>query len=165
MKTIMKVLLPVFLVASLGGGCRVGRAVKVSYEFDLPNDLRSRGFRYIKKGVEARHTIKGIWPAHSRAKLCRNLAVPHLAYAKLWKAAGGLKDNQRLINVVVEATLISKEGFGREVFMVVQMYADLVEVDPSNAAVSKRFGDQHQSALRAMALIQRSIANLLTRQG
>lgn len=165
MKTIMKVLLPVFLLASLGGGCRMGRAINVSYEFDLPNDLRAKGFRYIKKGVEARHTIKGIWPAHTRAKLCNNLSVPQLAYAKLWRAAGGLKDNQRLINVMVEATLIAKVGMGHEMFMVVQMYADLVEVDPSSAAVSKRFGDQQQSAFRAMALIQRSIAQLFTRQG
>jgi len=164
MKNITKSLFLILSFVFLGSGCRIARSLEVGYKMDIPNDIRAKGFRYIKKGVEARHVIKGIWPAVGRGKLSQRLDVPRTAYAMLWKAAGGLKDNQRLINVIVECSIIRQEGFSTEGYLVVQMYADVIEFD-AGSATAKIIRDKQKAAARTIALIKRGIHQVLTKQG
>jgi hypothetical protein len=164
MKNITKCLFLVLSFGFFGSGCRIARSLEVGYKMDIPNDIRAKGFRYVKKGVEARHVIKGIWPAVKRGELSQRLDVPRTAYALLWKAAGGLNDNQRLINVIVECSIIRQEGFSTQAYLVVQMYADVIEFDVGSTAV-KRSGDKHEAARRTMALIQSGIQQVLAKQG
>lgn len=145
-------------------GCRVNRNMQLTTGFDMPNDIRARGFRYLKKGIEARHVVKGIWPASSRATVCGDLNVAQIAYGKLWRAAGGIKDNQRLINVMVEVSLIWQRGAGERKFLVVQMYADLIEIDSAGAGSSRRFGTPQEAARRAVALIRKGVQRIRKRQ-
>jgi hypothetical protein len=165
MKNMKTHTLAALLVVAATTGCHIDRHISLGVQLDIPNDIRARGFRYIKKGIEARHVVEGVWPAVSREKITSNLNVAQIAYSKLWHAAGSIKDDQRLVNVVVEVSLVYKRGIGDKKLVVVQMYADLIEFDVKTAGMlSRRFGSRREAALRAVALIHKGINRVLERQ-
>jgi len=126
------------LLALSQGGCLVNRTVSTSNVLDLPNTITARGFRYVKKGIVGRHELHGILPAKlDRTRLLAGLDVADEAYRRLWEAAGGLKDNQALVNLVVEVSFVQKGG---ELFMALGFYADKIEFDgaPAKAGASER---------------------------
>jgi hypothetical protein len=120
------------VAASSLTGCLVGRAIATLDTLNIPNTLTQRGFRYVKRGIEARYEVRGIFPASKdRVEIANHLEVANEAYAKLVEAAGGADANQTFINVAVEATLIRHGG---ELFMVVALYADKIEFTAGAAA-------------------------------
>jgi hypothetical protein len=137
-------------------GCLVGRAVTTLDSLDIPNTLTQRGFRYVKRGLEARYEVRGIYPAaKTRADIASELEVANQAYAKLVESAGGVESNQTFVNVAVEATLIRH---GRELFMVVSLYADKIEFSSAAASDDSRARrDDLVAAIRARVEAAREV--------
>ncbi len=129
---------PTVLLAVLLGtspSCHIARFVGQNSQWNIPNTITEKGFRYTKKGVEVRYQVDGIFPAKlDRAQLMAKMNVAQGAYYHFWKQAGGIKDNQRLVNVVVEVSFVHKTGSGAKLFMVVHMLADVVELDAAGAS-------------------------------
>ena len=119
------------VLALAQGGCLVGRQVSTSNVLDLPNTITARGFKYVKKGIVGRYDLHGIYPAKlNREQLMSALNVADEAYRRLWEAAGGIMDNQALVNVVVEVSFVQKNS---ELFMALGFYADKIELAPAPA--------------------------------
>jgi len=139
MKSLIRVqraalVLGLVLLSATAPGCLVARVVKLDVQWDIPNTITDKGFRYVKKGVEVRYRVNGLMPAKlNRSQLMEKMSVAHSAYYRFWKKAGGLKDNQRLVNAVVEASFVRITGMSGSLFLVVHMYADVVELDAAPA--------------------------------
>lgn len=155
------VILAVLLTAA--SGCLVARVVQLDVKWDIPNDLTDKGFRYVKRGVEARYRVDGIVPAKlDRVQLMAKMNVTQGAYSRFWKAAGGLRDNQRLVNVVVESSFVTLTGFSASSFLVVHMYADVVEL--SSAQTSLSSSEHHPAKAQLIRRIASSIRNAIALQ-
>ena len=80
--------------------------------------------------MRAQYRVNGILPdTLKRPALLAKLSLAQHAYARLWRAAGGLKPNQRFVNIVIESSFVKKVGFGAALFLVVNMYADVIQFD------------------------------------
>jgi hypothetical protein len=146
------------LLALSQGGCLVNRTVSTSNVLDLPNTITARGFRYVKKGIVGRHELHGILPAKlDRTQLLVALDVADEAYRRLWEAAGGLRDNQALVNLVVEVSFVQKGG---ELFMALGFYADKIEFEAG--APAKAHAPGRREAV--LATIRAEIARALSRR-
>lgn len=163
------------VVAASSSACVINREVALSMEYDIPNTITRKGFVYVKKGVEARYEVQGIFPAKlDREKLMANMNVAQAAYSKLWHAAGGLKDNQRFVNVMIEAAFVRVVGFGSKLFLVVHVYADVIQLkdvqppspapstDPSTAPSGDR---AHRSSGRIVRMIAVAIGRARIKKG
>ncbi len=165
--------LPLLLVGQ--GGCHMARAVSMSIHYDHPNTITDKGFSYVKQGVRTHYMVRGIFPASlERPELLAKMSIAQNAYAKLWKAAGGLKDNQRFVNLVIESSFVHKVGFGGELFLVVNVYADVIQMQatapppsPTPAPTPPPTGavtpDGHQGSAHVVARIERSVAQAAKR--
>jgi len=167
----IKATLVLLVVVALSSSCLVARVVSIETKFDIPNTITDRGFLYVKKGVEHRYQVDGIFPAKlDRAKLLPQLNVAQNAYGHLWRAAGGLKDNQRFVNVMIEASFVQVVGFSAKLFLVVHMYADVIQFQaaaaPAPASPSpsgKAAPKSHPGSAKLIRLIDRSIARAAAR--
>ena len=164
----MRIRISALLLAfSLGAlslsGCLVGRIASTTNAYDHPNTITERGFTYVKKGVVAQYRVDGILPATlKRPAVLAKLSVAQNAYAKLWHAAGGLKQNQAFVNIVIESSFVKKVGFGAALFLVVNIYADVIQFQVGGGAAppppaGKVSPGQRKHATHVQRLIRRSI--------
>lgn len=140
-------------------GCHVGRAVSTLGIYDHPNTITERGFVYVKKGVKVQYRVDGIWPGDlKRPELLAKLSVAQNAYAKLWRAAGGLQNNQVFVNLIIESSFVQKAGLGGALFLVVNVYADVIQFQAGGGTPpSPPAGSLSPAHQRLAAQVQRLI--------
>lgn len=162
MKTTLAIIAACLGAAFLSTSCLTGRAVAYSGVYDFPNTITTAGFTYVKKGVEASYEVTDIFPSKlERAEIIGKLNIAHDAYDQLVRAAGGLEENQRFVNVVVEASFVQIIGSGAKLYLVVHMYADVIQFGGGAAPApeASRGAPAGPAATSAvLELIERSVA-------